>query len=357
MKKDVISGTYFPRSGPLWLALLCTLTACVAYGNPAPDASDPSWPVPVRPLVFEEQAPVVPVVLTGYDIRLKETLLTESPPCIQEGAKLELRLYFRPLGRIPSGQHLRLEIEGPGPVRKKDYPLDAKDWQPGRVYTRDCAFPLWRAWCTGAATLWFSLPPEPGSKERGPVLYATPVRVAPVAVESGVDPERIREAFGAEAIPLDRAFSVGVDASIVVELPASAMKTPLERVGLVSALGWTPPQPAGTTVASLQLLDEAGKVMDEAAVVAGRDTLLADADRYDYDAPSRTGIRVFGEQDTESKDRKSRPLKKRQYAAVFEVGCATAPNALRFAYRLRAGQLRVAEIALLPAAPTEPAAP
>ncbi len=357
IEKDIAPSDHFVGNSSLWLALMCLLTACVARGNPAPEAPGPSWPVAVRPLVFEEQAPVVPVVLAGYDIRMKDSLLTESPPRIQEGGKLDLRLYLRPLGEIPGGQHLRLEIEGSGPVRKKDYPLDAKDWEPGHVYTQDCAFPLWRVWCTGAATLWFSLPPEPGSKERGPVLYATPVHVAPTVAESGVDPARVRKALGAKATPLNKAFSLGVDAAVVVELPAAAMKTAFERVGIVSALGWAPPQPAGTTVASLQLLDESGAVMSEAAIVAGRDTLLSDIDHYDYDAPKREGIGVFSEEDTESKDKKGRPLKKRYYTAVIEIGSDTMPNTLRFAYKLRAGQLRVSEIALVPAAPMAPPAP
>lgn len=225
--------------GIVWVAMsaLCT----IAFPAEHPSSDSPTYPVPVRPLIFQFKGDLPSVELIGVDLAQDGVAIQDTPPEIESGTPIDITLHLRPISERVSSRRLRINIRppgvGPAPGYLDTFDFGLGDWQFRHIYRSTYRVELPRRQFVGRGTLSFwDIDPSQDDWLQAARLYAMEIHMPATVWESGLDDTRVRDIFGPDAVRLRQAFTIGPETR--VRIPIALNGGSITAIGIVSNATW-----------------------------------------------------------------------------------------------------------------------
>lgn len=327
------------------------LIAGVAFATVAQEdeKTAPTYPIPVRPPMYAFEGMLPSVELVGIDLEQKGHKISGVPAQIAVGVPLEVTLHLRPISRRIEDSRLNLNIREPGVGEAPSFPhsfdWELANWKPSETYLKTYTMKLPRSQFVGPGALRVTESVPGGKWQDDAVLYALPVNLPAAVWASTLRQRYVDAAFGTNALRVEKAFRLGPETSVTVNLPrVDAIE--FSGIGIVSSTSWDDNIPRGTTLADIAPGIDA---RPRWGVRYGTETYRRRATADEVATLPSTAKPVLEKIPTDDGELIDRYF----FAHVLDLDDGSVPRTLQFRYAHDTGMWDVAEIVLIPATDAE----
>ena len=240
------------------------------------------------------------MALAGLDVIAPDGTPLAPPLRLREDGTYILRIHARP-AEYPGTRPLILSaaLDSGGPVRETTTPVTANP-DGARMQTLELPLRLEPAQGSGESVLRISAA-RVGAAPSGGIqswpLAVLPAFVVPMAARCTLDPRRVAEVYGNNAVLLDARFRLGKGASLEFPVPSTLSGVPVRAVGIVSSVAWLPRQDRNRSDLVVATVTVTAPIGEESFPLRlGVETLQVDHEAFAKNRALETGrVNVFSE--------------------------------------------------------------